>query len=117
MDSNKYLVFAFNGETNCFVHALLNAEEFYEEGFDVKLVIEGSATKQVKLMNDPENEFANLYQRIKDKSLVDCVCRVCAKKMNSLDSAREQNLKICDSLSGHVSMAKYIKDGYEIITF
>ncbi|SRR6056297_164782 len=117
MSEEKYLVFAFNGESNCFVHALLNAEEFYQEGFDTKLVIEGSATKQIKMMDDPDNQFSNLYKRVKDKGLIDCVCRVCAKKMESLDSARKQNLPICDSLSGHVSMARYLKEGYQIITF
>lgn len=117
MAEEKYLVFAFNGETNCFVHALLNVEDFYEEDFDTKLVIEGSATKQIKLMNNPDNKFYDLYQRVKAKRLIDCVCRVCAKKMDALASARKQNLNICDDLSGHVSMAKYLKEGYEIITF
>lgn len=117
MENNKYLVFAFNGEKNCFVHALLNIEEFQEKGFDTKLVIEGSATKQVKLMNDPNDKFYELYNRIKNKGLIDCVCRVCAKKMGSLESAENQKLNICDSLSGHVSMARYLQNGYEVITF
>ena len=117
MSKEKYLVYAFNGEEMCFVHALLNVEEFFEKGFDAKLVIEGSATKQIKLMDDPDDQFANLYKRVKNKGLIDCVCRVCAKQMNSLDAARKQNLNICDSLSGHVSMARYLQEGYEVITF
>ena len=41
----KVAIFAFNGETMCFAHALLNALDMKEKGYDIKLVIEGSATK------------------------------------------------------------------------
>jgi hypothetical protein len=37
--------------------------------------------------------------------------------MGSLDSAKEQGLTIVGDMMGHPSLAQYIDDGYEIITF
>jgi len=38
-------IFAFNGETMYFAHALLNVLDMKGKGYDVKLIIEGSATR------------------------------------------------------------------------
>lgn len=113
----KIALFAFNGDAMCFVHVLLNALDMKQRGYDVRVIIEGSATKLVEELADPTKPFANLYQKVKDQGLIDCVCRACANKMNSLHSAMEQQLPLCDELAGHPSMAKYIELGFEIITF
>ena len=39
----RLVLVAFNGEPVCLDHVLLNALDMEERGFDVKLVIEGSA--------------------------------------------------------------------------
>ena len=41
----KVALVVFNGEFMCFVHVLLNALDMKERGYDVKIVIEGAATK------------------------------------------------------------------------
>ena len=43
----KVVLFAFNGELMCFVHVLLNALEMKTKGYEVKIVIEGSATRLI----------------------------------------------------------------------
>jgi hypothetical protein len=111
----KVALFAFNGETMCFVHALLNALEMKENGYDIKLIIEGTATKQTKELADPQQPFANLYEKVKQLGLVDCVCKACSNKMGSLKDAEAQGLPLCDEMSGHPSMSKYIDAGYEVI--
>lgn len=113
----KVALFAFNGEAMCFVHVLLNALDFQANGTEVKVIIEGSATKLVEVLADPSQPFANLYQQVKDKGLIDCVCKACANKMGSLDAVIAQKLPLCDELKGHPSMRRYIDEGYEIITF
>lgn len=113
----KFALFAFNGEAMCFVHVLLNALDMNQKGYEVKVIIEGSATKLVEELADESKPFANLYQKVKDQGLIDCVCKACASKMNSLHSAMGQQLPLCDELSGHPSMAKYMEQGFEIITF
>ena len=44
----QVVLVALNGESMCFVHVLLNGLDMKERGYEVKVVIEGSATKLVK---------------------------------------------------------------------
>lgn len=113
----KYALFAFNGDPMCFVHVLLNALDLDEKGNDVKMVIEGSATKLIADYEDENAPFRQLYVQCIEKGLLDCVCRACAHKMGSLEIAKKNKLPLCDDMSGHPSMSRYLEDGYEIITF
>lgn len=113
----KNALFAFNGEPMCFVHVLLNALDMEEKGYDVKVIIEGSTTKLVEELADETKPFANLYKKVKDHGLIDCVCKACANKMNALNAAVDQKLPLCDELFGHPSIVKYMEQGFEIITF
>ena len=115
--NKKYALFAFNGDPMCFVHVLLNALDMHSKNYTVKIIIEGSATKLVKDLSDPTKPFANLYKKVKDLGLIDCVCKACASKMESLDAVIEQNLKLGNDMSGHPSMTQYIDDGFTVITF
>lgn len=112
----KVAIFAFEGEMMCFVHALLYADEMHEKGHDVKLVIEGSATKLIKELANPEVPFGKLWKKTKESGVIDCVCQACSKKMGGYDSAVEQGLPICGEMKGHPSLLRYIKDGYKIVT-
>lgn len=113
----KIAVFAFNGEEMCFIHALMNTLDMKKKGYDVKLIIEGSATKLIKEAEGENRPFANLYTKAKDAGLIDCVCRACASKMESLESAKNQDLQLCDEMFGHPSMSRYMDAGYEVIVF
>ena len=113
--SKKIVIVAFNGDPMCFAHALLNTLDMQTKGFDVKLIIEGSATKLVKTMLAPHEPFPELYQKVRDAGLIECVCRACAAKMESLDEAEAQQLPLCAEMSGHPSLARYLEQGYQII--
>ena len=113
----KVALFAFNGEAMCFTHVMLNALDMKGKGYDIKLIIEGSATKYVKELADPSKPLAKIYGKVKEAGLIDCVCQACANQTGSLDSAKEQNLPICNEMSGHPSMARYAEEGYEVIVF
>lgn len=113
----KIAIFAFNGDPMCFVHVMLHALDMNKKGWDTKLIIEGSATKLVKTLVEPDAPFGNLYESLKDSGVIDCICRACANKMGSVESAEAQNLPIGGELQGHPSMSRYMEEGYEIITF
>lgn len=115
--AGKVVLVAFNGEPMCFVHVLLNALDMHERGFDVKVVIEGSATKTANVLNDPSAQFHKFYQQVKDKGLMDCVCKACANKMDALEGIEAQGLPLCGEMVGHPSLARYIEAGYQVITF
>ncbi len=112
----KVAFVAFEGETMCFVHVLLNALDMAEKGHDVKVVFEGAATKQIAELADASQPFAKLYAQVKEKGLVTAVCKACAAKMGSLDAAEAQGLPISAAMSGHPPLAEYIEAGYQIIT-
>ena len=108
---------AFNGEPMCFAHVLLNALDFQAKGYEVTVAIEGTACKQVKEMAADGNPFHGLWEQVKEKGLVSGVCRACAQKMGSLESAREQGLTILDEMKGHLPLEKYVNEGYEVLSF
>jgi len=114
----KVVLVAFNGEPMCFVHVLLNALDMSERGFEVKVVIEGSATKTAVEMNDPEKPFGKLYLQVQELGLIDCACQACSSQMGVLDEIKEQGLlPLRSEMKGHPSVAKYMEDGYRVITF
>jgi hypothetical protein len=126
----KFALFAFNGDPMCFVHVLLNALDIKEKGHEVALVVEGSATKLVKLLSGGEGledfaeknpqmykMIADLFAQVKDADMISCVCQACSNMMGSLEDAKELALPLCSELKGHPSMSRYIDEGYEIISF
>ena len=126
----KLALFAFNGDPMCFIHVLINAMELQEKGHEVALVIEGSATKLVKLLSggtglesleegnpDMFRMLKELFHRVMDAGIISCVCQACAKQMNALEDVKKAGLPLCSELKGHPSMSRYIESGFEIITF
>jgi hypothetical protein len=113
----KVVLVAFNGEFMCFVHVLLNALDMKERGHEVKIVIEGAATKVVPELSVEGNPLRGFYQKVKDLGLIDAVCKACSTKMNVLAEVEAEGLPLADEMSGHPSLARYIEEGYEVITF
>jgi len=113
----KVALYAFNGDPVCFIHVLLNALDMKEKGYDIKLIIEGSAARLVRVLALPEAPLHKLYEKVKEEKLIDCVCKACASKMDSTESAEEQGLPVWGDVNGHPGMAGYREKGYEIITF
>jgi hypothetical protein len=113
----KIALMAFRGEEMCFVHVLLNALDLADQGHEVKVIFEGAATKQIAELEDPSQPFASLYRQVKERGLVAAVCRACADKMGGLEAAQQQGLPIHAEMSGHPSLAGYLADGYQVISF
>ncbi|MDY6989441.1 MAG: cytoplasmic protein [Thermodesulfobacteriota bacterium] len=113
----KVVMFAFNGELMCFVHVLLNAIDMNDKGHEVKIVIEGSATKLVPELAKEDSPMNRLYQKAKGLDLIDGACKACSNKMGALEAVQGEGLRLLDEMSGHPSMARYREEGFEIITF
>jgi len=101
----------------CFVHVLLNALEMKEKGYEVILIIEGTATGKIDELFIPENPFAGLFAKVKNAGIIDCVCKACSSKMGTLDNAQSQNLPLCNEMSGHPSISRYMDERYEVLVF
>ena len=112
----KIAVFAFSGEPASFAHAMLTAMDMKDRGYDVKMVVEGDATKLLSLLRNETKPFADVYRRFRDRGLIDCVCRACATKNGVVPVVIEQNLKLGGDAAGHPAMAAYMEQGYEVVT-
>jgi hypothetical protein len=113
----KVVFFAFSGEYMSFIHVLLNALDMNTKGYDVKIVIEGAATKLIPEMTKEGNPLQVPYKKAKTLGLVDGVCRTCSSKTGTLEAAEAQGLRLLDDMAGHPGIARYIDQGYIIITF
>jgi hypothetical protein len=113
----KIALFAFNGDPMCFVHVLLNALDFSHKDYEIKLVIEGSATKLIPELDKVDNPLHNLYEKVKKEVLLVGACKACAQKMGTLQAAEVQGLHLLEDMSGHPSIENFIEQGYKIITF
>ena len=113
----KIALFVFNGDPMCFIHVLLNALNMREKGYEVKVIIEGAATKLVPELAKSDNPLHKLWENAKSAGLVDGVCKACSNKMGALEAAKDQGLALLDEMTGHPSMARYHDAGFEVITF
>lgn len=114
---NKVALVAFNGELVCFAHVLLNALDMNSRGFDVKIVVEGTATKLVPELEKDENPFKGLYRQAKELNLFDGVCKACSSQMKVLEQIEKAGLNLLGDMKGHPSMGRYMLEGYTVITF
>jgi len=113
----KVALFAFNGEATCFVHVLLNGLDLKARGQEVKIIIEGAACRLIPELGEAGHPFHQIYLKARSEGLIAGVCQACAQKMGGLDAARAQGLAILEDMSGHAGMARYLLEGYTIITF
>lgn len=113
----KIALIAYDGELTCFAHVMLYAIDFNGKGYEVRVVIEGAATRLISELGRPEAPFANLFREILDKDLLACVCESCSVKMGTFTAAQEQGLPIDGEMKGHPSLERFVNEGFEIITF
>ncbi|MCF6461165.1 hypothetical protein [Clostridium sp. Cult3] len=109
----KVAFFAFQGEQMCFMHILLNAIDMHEKGMEVKIIMEGAATKLIKELEESENK---VYKKAKELNLFDSICKACSAKMGVLEYNEKCGIPIKGELNGHPAMYPFIEEGYEIIT-
>lgn len=115
--NKRIAIFTFNGDPMCFIHVLLNSLDMKERGYDVKLIIEGSATGLIQDLHEGRSPQSGLYRKVIESGILACACRACCSKMGTLDSAEAQGMELCGEMSGHPSIARYRDQGYEVITF
>jgi len=52
-----------------------------------------------------------------EQGLIDCECTAYSLSTTVLELAKEQNLPLCDKMSKHPRIARYMEAGYQILTF
>jgi hypothetical protein len=113
---NKQMtLFAFKDDPLCFMHVLLNALDLDEKGLGGRIVFEGEATKLIPLMADAKHFLHPLYGKVKEKGLIDAVCKACSVKMGVLEAVEKEGLPVAGDMSGHPAMSRYISAGQGVI--
>ena len=115
--SKKIVLFVFRDDPMCFTHVLLNTLDMYERGYDIKMVIEGEATKLLPGLENEGTPFSKMWEQVKSNNLIAGVCRACSTQMGTASSAEKQGLALLDDMSGHPSFAGFNDQGYEILVF
>ncbi len=112
---SKILFYVLTDPSNMMVtyHFLLNAQDLKQKGVNIKIILEGDATKYVTKIGDPNHPLHSMYQSIKNS--ISAVCRGCAITTGTLEEAEKQGLPIIGNLDNHVALEPYVKDGYQII--
>ena len=105
---DKIVIYALNGDANCFLHVLLTVLDLSDKGYEVRLVIAGSATCLIKHPEQHGVLFASLFETVQERGLIDETRLTC-----TVGAASDHDVVV----SGHPGMADYLKDGYQIITF
>lgn len=110
---DKFAIFAFNGDYMCFVHVLLNALDMDAKGKEVKIIMEGSAVKLIKELEEKGNP---LYKQAREKDLFHAICKACSATMGVLEYNEGTGIPVKGDMTGHPAMNEYIDKGYQIIT-
>ncbi len=100
-------------ETMKMYHLFLNIKDLRSSGYDVKVILEGDATKVPLKMADSSHPLNELYKAA--KPAITAVCRGCAIATGSIEAAEKEGLPIIGDLENHVSVVKYLDDGYQLI--
>lgn len=111
----KLALFAFNGELLCFVHVLLNAIDMKENGHEVKIIMEGPATRLIAEIAQKGSPMFALYQKAKEQNLIAGACKACSSKLKVREAIENEGLPFLDEMSGHPGMRRYLDEGYKII--
>ncbi len=98
------------------VHAFLWALDMAVRGGEVKIVFEGESPHWLLELPDPGHGRHPLYRKVKELGLIDAVCKACAVQAQAVEAAAEEGLRLVYDASGHVSLMRYVEDGYRIVT-
>ncbi|MEW6719504.1 MAG: DsrE family protein [Thermodesulfobacteriota bacterium] len=113
----RVAIVAFNGDPEFFAHVLLNALDMNGKGYEVKVVVEGGATRALVDLSREGQPYADLCREARGKGMIDCVCGACAAKTGALEGIEALGLPLRGEMKGHPSIAAYMEQGYQVMTF
>ena len=110
---DRLLFLPFAGpETPCKLqHAFLFARDAEARGHQARIAFEGDTPKWLPEICKADHKLHGL---VKEESLIAGVCRGCAMVHGVLAVAEEEGLPLLADAYGHVSLALFLADGYEI---
>ena len=115
--ATKKVIFAFRGDSMCFIHVLLNGIDLRERGLGGEIVMEGEAITLLPEIRQQGHPLYSLYQKAREMGIFAGACKACSAKLKMTEVVEQEGLEKLGDMTGHPAMAGYIENGYDIITF
>lgn len=96
-------------------HALLYAQELHQQGIEVQLIFDGAGTQWVSALADPKEMLHPLYQKVKEM-VTFAACEFCSGAFRTKEVIARENIRFLGEFQGHPSIAKLVREGWQIIT-
>lgn len=120
--TRKLLFLLFSDDACHRNHALMYALELDRAGHEVRLIVEGAATKGLHELGDPSSRFAELFREAAGRGLVAGACRRAASgcatedpERKVTDMAVQNGVALLDDMQGHASIERFVSEGYELV--
>jgi len=124
MAPRKLLFLLFTDDACRQNHALLYALDLRRRGHEVKLVLEGAATKALGELERSGSRTGALLRQACEAGLVAGACERASAGCASDDPARKvaeaaraAGVALLSGLDGHAGIDRFVDEGYEIVTF
>ncbi len=119
----KVLILLF-ADDNCRQnHALMYANDLFEAGHEVQVILEGAATRCLRRLDDKESLFYELFMQAQERGILKGSCfkasSGCANIENEKtisDLAKTHDVPLLDGMKGHASINEFVDDGFQVIT-
>ncbi len=100
--------------TGRMANALTLAKEGKEAGDEVRVVLDGAATKWAPELRREDRKYHRLFTDVRDEI---GACVYCARAYGVKNELESIGVELLDEYKGHPSVRQLIVDGYEVITF
>jgi hypothetical protein len=118
----RKILFVLFAEDSCRQnHALLYALDLREKGHEVKLILEGPATRMVNELTS-ESRPGALLREARDSGILAGACGRASSGCASEDPARKvaqlagaAGVRLLSDLRGHASIEPFVREGYELV--
>jgi hypothetical protein len=95
-------------------NALTLAQEANGAGDDVRLILDGAATKWAPVLADEQHKYNRLFDDVRDLA---GACVYCARAYGVRDEVEAVGVRLIDEYKGHPSIRQLIVDGYQVVSF
>jgi len=97
------------------VNALEGVKELKEANEEVALIFDGAGTKWVAELSNPEHRLHGLFQAVRDT--IAGACSYCATAFGVKEQVQACGVPLLAEFEQHPSLRRWIRDGYQVITF
>ena len=96
-------------------NALTSAQEFKEAGDEATIVFDGTGTKWIPKLSDPDHKYNRAFESVRDQ--VAGACSYCANAFGVKDEVKETGVTLLGDYKGPPSLHTLLSQGYQVITF